>query len=130
MNFYTEPFGPIKLNVEAEYYADILSDYEYDPHSRWPCLSGNIKVNDKFRFVKFSLERGIVVGAEIFDIEEQDTFCGIPMRERPKKFQKLLAEAGLDTRIEYSGIDLVEYPVGFFIEGGRIASINWERDIR
>lgn len=130
MEFNEEPFEPLQLGVPPEYYDGVLKEYEYDRESIWPRLSGEVEVDGKYRFTKFSVRDDIVVGIEICEIGREDTFCGVPMRERPKKFQKLLAAAGLDSRIEYSGINLVEYPVGFFIEGGRIASINWERDIR
>lgn len=69
-----------------------------------------------------------MTGIEICEIEKGDTFCGISMRQRPKRFQKSLAEAGFDSTIENSGLNLMDYPVGFFIEGGWIASICWEQE--
>jgi len=78
------------------------------------------------RFVKFSLDGGIVTEIEICEISETDTFVGISMSQRPKKFQKLLAQAGIKSAIDIDGIDLEDYPVSFFIEGGKLASICWK----
>lgn len=126
MDFTTHPVSPLKLNVPPEYYKDVLKNYKYNPDSIWPILSGDVQIDEKNRFVKFGLTEGLVTDIEICEIEKDDTFCGISMRQRPKKFQKLLAEAEFDSRIEDGGLNLTDHPVGFFIEGGRIASICWE----
>lgn len=128
MDFAIKPFEPLKLGVPAEYYEDILKGYDYSPDSIWPRLRGEVRIDGKYRFAKFGLTEGIVTGIEICEIEKDDSFCGISMRQRPKKFQKLLAEAGYDSTIEDDGLDLTDHPIGFFIEGGRIASICWEQD--
>ncbi|MEJ4113160.1 hypothetical protein ACGE24_06470 [Corynebacterium kroppenstedtii] len=126
MNFGITPISPLQIGVTAESYANILKDYKYNPESAWPSLSGKIKIDEKYRLVTFSLSDGIVTGIEICEIEKEDSFCGISMRNRPKKFQKLLAKAGFNSNIDYSGLDLTDHPVGFFIAGGWIASICWK----
>ncbi|WP_312098484.1 hypothetical protein [Corynebacterium dentalis] len=128
MNFDTVPFPPLQTGIKAEDYANVLNNYEYNPDSVWPSLSGEVKVDGEYRLVTFSLEEGVVRDIELAEIKKGDTFCGISMRQRPKKFQKLLAEAGFDSTIEDGGLNLTDHPIGFFIEGGWIASICWEQD--
>ena len=128
MNFDTVPFPPLKIGTKAEDYENILNNYDYDPGSVWPTLSGEVEVDGEYRLVTFSLEGGIVRDVELAEIKKGDTFCGISMRQRPKKFQKLLAKAGFESEIEDDGLNLMNYPVGFFIEGGWIASICWGQE--
>ena len=128
MDFTTHPFSPLKLNVPPEYYKDVLKNYMYDPDSIWPRLRGDIEIDGRGRFTKFGLTEGLVTGIEICEIEKDDTFCGVSMHQRPKKFQKLLAELGSESTIRDGGLYLTDHPVGFFIEGGQIASICWEQN--
>ncbi|MBF0581493.1 hypothetical protein [Corynebacterium sp. ED61] len=126
MNFTTEPLEPLRRNVPAEYYRNVLDNYKYKPDSQWPSLHGKITIDGEPRLVKFSLDGGIVTEIEICEISETDTFVGISMSQRPKKFQKLLAQAGIKSAIDIDGIDLEDHPVSFFIEGGKLASICWK----
>lgn len=126
MEFSTEPFLPVKLGVPAEYYADILEGFNYDAQSLFPRVSGEIKIDGELRYIKFGVEDGIVQSAELTEICKQDTFCGLSMHKRTKAFYKDLANAGINSTIDENGIILADYPVGFYSEYGKVASIGWD----
>lgn len=126
MEFSTEPFSPLKLGVPVNYYENILHDYKYIDHPSYPELFGEIEIDGELRFIKFSVKDGIVTAAELTEIRKQDSFCGASMSGRTKKFHKALANADIKADIDEDGIDLVDFPVGFFSESGKVASICWE----
>lgn len=125
MEFSTEPFSPVKLGVPAEYYADILDEYNYNPQSLFPRVSGEIEIDGELRLMTFGVKDGVVRSAELAEIRKQDTFCGLPMYKRTKAFYKNLAKAGINSTIDENGIILSDFPVGFYSEYGKVASISW-----
>lgn len=126
MKLETKPFPPIVLGVPVGHYKEILKGYQYIQASVFPRLFGEVEIDGELRQMKFSVKDGIVTAAELLDIKKGDTFCGVSMQRRLKVFQKDLVKVGMESTVDYDILDLVDFPVSFYFEAGKVASINWE----
>lgn len=128
MDFSSSPPPPLELGATPEHYKPILSSYRYTQNAAVDSFNGKLDLGGINRFATFALTDDRVTGIELCTITPEDTFCGVPLKYRFKKFQKALLKAGLTSRYEDSGIYLNELPVSFFIEGGKPASIYWTEE--
>jgi hypothetical protein len=119
---------PLPTGRTVEEYEQGLSGFKLFDSSDIGSFHAKVIVEDQERFIKGSVRNGVIVDVELIDLRPHDTFEGVSVSLRPRKFAKQLTKSGFPASLDDDGVILIDCPVSMYVEEKEVASICWEID--
>lgn len=130
MNFDIEFFGKLNPGGLLVSYADQLTDCEVEDLS-WLNIGlgskfrGYLEIEGKRRLVQGGVGGERIVELELTEIGRGDTFMNVTLGGTPMLFQERLGKIGVPSVVIEERLELLELPITFYYEDGKLVSIVW-----
>lgn len=128
MNFTIDCNLPVSVGKPVDYYRDRVKNLKITGSGAFEGFGGEISIEDEDRYISGSIRDGRVIDIELTWLEPHDTFEGVPVSLRPKKFAKQLTKCGFPSSVDDDGVVLADHPVSMYVEEREVASICWGID--
>lgn len=134
MNIDIEFFRKLNPGDVPESYADRLEDCVVEDQT-WiePTLDsrfeGYLEADGRRVLILGDVQDGRVIELELTEVDQEDTFAGIPLSIPPDVFQKRIREMGIESSWEEKDwrLKFAEIPIFIYYDEGEIDSIVWSQ---
>ena len=116
---------PLPMGKTVKEYEQGLKGFKLFDSADIGSFHAKVAVEGQERFVKGSTCNGLIVDVELIELQPHDTFEGVPVTLRPKKFAKKLTKSGVKASIEDDGVVIEDKSVSMYIEENEVSSICW-----
>lgn len=116
---------PLPMGKTVKEYEQRLKGFKLFDSVDIGSFHAKVVVEGQERFIKGSVCNGLIVDVELIELQPHDTFEGVSVTLKPKKFSKKLAKSGIKASIEEDGVVIEDKSVSMYVEENEVSSICW-----